>query len=217
MPNHGHDYRLVALFGWDLSGADGTQRNTDGGGKFLLGHDLLADDRGAPEFRNWFARGGEGVPAYGEVFSNDDLDQLTAFVVKMRDGQMPRAEQLFGDDAGSNRGVVLRPGADVRMGRERYLGNCAICHGDRGAELDLRGGQSVGSMTRRDPMRVWFKIQNGHPGSNMGRQLQHADAPSTAGAISDVLAALCDQRAFPSLAGERNEPSAHSGCGAYLE
>ena len=53
--------------------------------------------------------------------------------------------------------------------------------------------------------------------TDMRRQILDPSAPDQERAILDVLAALCDRKTFPAMAGERDVPDADPRCSRYLK
>jgi mono/diheme cytochrome c family protein len=110
------------------------------------------------------------------------------------------------------------PSADVARGRQRFADSCANCHGDDGRELPIDETESVGTMARANAYEIWFKIQNGQPGSDMKRQVAEPSGAENSRAILDILAALCDRTAFPPLSGQESKdvPAGDLRCGPHL-
>ena len=219
LQNTGHDYRLKNLFGWDLRGADGVDGPAYHDEPHVLRRNLLTDTRSASEIQRWLAEGDARTPAYGQVLDERDLSDLTAFLVKTRDGELARPEHIFRLEAAAPEGYELVAGADPARGRELYGYTCEDCHGKDGRELTLDGMQSVGTLSRSVAYEVWFKIQNGLAGSPMKRQVLEKTGAESARAVLDLLAALCDRKAFPALRGRDAEDvkDGDARCGAYLK
>jgi mono/diheme cytochrome c family protein len=217
--NTGHDYRLKNLFGWDLRGAQGVYGAAYQKKSYVLAKNLLSDARSAQEIQGWLTQGDEHTPAYGQVLDATDLADLSAFIVKTRDGALARPEQVYRLDADAPKNYALNAGADVARGRERYAATCSKCHGDDGRKLAIDETESVGTISRTSAYEIWFKIQNGHPASMMERQVSEASGADNARAILDILAALCDRKAFPPIAGQESKdvPDADLRCGDYLK
>jgi mono/diheme cytochrome c family protein len=217
--NTGHDYRLKNLFGWDLRGAEGVYGAAYQKKAYVLPRNLLADPRAPEEITRWLSHGDEHTPAYGQVLDATDLADLTAFLVKTRDGALARPEQVYRLEAEAPKNYALVAGADVARGRERYSATCSLCHGDDGRTLPIDETESVGTLSRSSAYEIWFKIQNGHPASTMERQVSEASGADNARAILDILAALCDRAVFPPLAGQESGDVASGDlrCGEYLK
>jgi mono/diheme cytochrome c family protein len=219
LPNTGHDYRLKNLFGWDLRGAEGVYGAPYQKKAYVLARNLLSDTRTPEEITRWLAQGDEHTPAYGQVLDATDLADLTAFLVKTRDGALARPEQVYRLEAEAPKNYVLNAGADLASGRERYAKTCSLCHGDDGRMVAIDETESVGTLSRTSGYEIWFKIQNGHPASTMERQVSEANGADNAKAILDLLAALCDRKTFPPLAGQESKdvPDGDLRCADYLK
>jgi mono/diheme cytochrome c family protein len=146
-----------------------------------------------------------------------DLDDLVAYLVKTRTGQLARPSSIFALDAKAPKNYVLAPGGDPARGRERYAISCADCHGDDGRNMPIDETESLGTMSRSSAYEVWFKMLNGQPGTDMHRQILDAGGTAQERAILDVLAALCDRKQFPALAGKADVPDADPRCASYLK
>jgi mono/diheme cytochrome c family protein len=217
LPNTGHDYRLKNLFGWDLRGTSGIYGPEYHARPYALDHDLLADRRSADELYAWFERGDERLPAYGAVLEPADLRDLVAFIVKMRDHELPQPADLFTLAKDAPKNYQLGPGGDPDRGKSYFRGRCADCHGNEGVSIRIDETESVGSLARKSGYEVWFKILNGHPGSEMDRQVEDGTAAERAQTILDVLAALCDRAEFPPQGDGNDVPDGDPRCGAYLK
>lgn len=217
VPNTGHDYRLKNFFGWDLRGAAGIYGRELQNKSYVLPHDLLSDTRSAEELRAWLTTGDEQLPGFGQVLDATDIEDLAAYLLETRQGQLARPDHLFRLEASVPKSYVLLPGGDAARGRTRYAETCAACHGSDGREIPIDETESVGSLSRTSGYEVWFKIVSGQPGTDMGRQVDAASGPEQERAVLDLLAALCDRRAFPPLESEHDVPDGDLRCGAYLE
>jgi hypothetical protein len=217
--NTGHDYRLKNLFGWDLRGVEGVYGPKYQNKSYVLARNLLSDQRSAEEIRRWLADGDEHTPAYGQVLNEQDLTDLTAFIVKTRDAALARPDHVYTLEASAPKNYALIAGADPVRGRERFSDTCANCHGKDGREIPIDGTESVGTIARSSAYEIWFKIQHGHPGSTMKRQVSEATGAENGRAVLDILAALCDRGRFPALAGKGSQdvPNGDARCGRYLE
>lgn len=216
LPNTGHDYRLKNLFGWDLRGANGIYGPGFQNKSQVLTHDLLADTRSPAELRAWLTQGDERVPALGQVLDAADMDDLVAYLVKTRQGELARPDRLFRLEAAAPKSYVLLPGGDATRGRAHYAESCATCHGKDGRELPIDETESLGTMSRSSGYEVWFKMVNGQPGTDMQRQVSGASGAEQERAILDLFAALCDRQSFPPLPGASDVPQGDVRCGAYL-
>jgi mono/diheme cytochrome c family protein len=215
--NSGHDYRLKNFFGWDLRGAEGIYGKEYLGKAYVLRHDVLADTRSAEELKAWLAKGDEALPAFGQVLDDTDLDDLVAYLVKTRDGLLARPAKIFTLDRRAPNRYVLAPGGDPVRGRDRYAISCADCHGDDGRNMTIDQTQSLGTLSRSSAYEVWFKMLNGQPGTDMRRQILDSKGPEQEQAILDVLAALCDRKLFPAMAGAKDVRDDDPRCAAYLK
>lgn len=216
LPNTGHDYRLKNLLGWDLRGESGIYGPELQNKPYVLSRDLLADTRPPDELRAWLSQGDERTPAFGQVLDATDIDDLVAYVVATRSNELARPDHLFQLDAGVPKNYRLSSGGDGARGRERYANTCAACHGKDGREIPIDETESLGTMSRTSGYEVWFKIVNGQPGTEMGRQVSESSGAEQERAILDLFAALCDRQAFPALAGGKDVASGDARCGAYL-
>lgn len=214
--NSGHDYRLKNLFGWDLRGASGIYGPDYQKKAFVLPRDLLADARPAAELREWLAKGDEGMPAFGAVLDDSDLDDLVAFLIKTRTRELVHPELVFSLDKAAPKGFVLLAGGDAARGKQRFAAHCAECHGDDGRKIAIDDIESVGTLARSSGYEIWFKIAHGHPGTEMEREIPERGGKEQAQAVLDLLAALCDRAAFPATAEGKDVPDGDPRCGAYL-
>jgi hypothetical protein len=219
MPNTGHDYRLRSFFGWDLRGKEGISGPAYHGESFVLERNLLEDKRSFAELRSWLSQGDEQIPAYGEVLNDQDLDDLTAFLVESRDGRITRPEQVFQLDASAPGNYRLRAGADAARGAELFGFVCADCHGKDGRTLPFDAGHTLGTFARSRGFDAWLKIQNGLAGSPMKGQIVAKTGADAAQDVLDLLAALCDRRQFPGrdFVGVGDVPDGDPRCGKYLK
>jgi cytochrome c553 len=216
--NTGHDYRLKNLFGWDLRGAEGVYGPAYQNKSYVLARNLLADQRSPEEIRRWLAEGDEQLPAYGQVLDAQDLIDLTTFLVKTRDSALARPDHVYRLEPAAPKNYTLIAGADAARGQERFGRTCAECHGKDGREFAIDGSETVGTLARSSAYEIWFKIQHGHPGSPMKRQVSEATGSDNGRAVLEILAALCDRRVFPALPGKASEdvPDGDVRCGGYL-
>ena len=217
IPNSGHDYRLKNLFGWDLRGADGIYGAAFQRKAYVLKHNLLEDTRSAEELTAWLARGDDTLPAFGAVLDAADLEDLVAFVMKTREGELARPANIFNLDRKAPKHYVLAPGGNPARGRERYAVSCADCHGDDGRNMTIDDTESLGTLSRSSAYEVWFKMLNGQPGTDMRRQILDRSGSEQEQAILDVLAALCDRGQFPPMAGGGDVRDGDPRCANYLK
>lgn len=216
VPNTGHDYRLKNLFGWDLRGAEGIYGADYQKKAYVLPHNLLTDTRSAADLRQWLEKGGAGLPAFGSVLDDRDLDDLVAFLIKTRNRELLTPDAVFQLDKDAPKGFKLLPGGDAARGKQRFAESCAMCHGADGRKLPIDEVESVGTLARTSGYEIWFKIAHGQPGTEMHRQLSETGGAAQAQAVLDLFAALCDRTAFPALPNGKDVPDADPRCGAYL-
>lgn len=216
LANTGHDYRLKNLFGWDLRGKEGVYGPEYQKKTFVLATNLLTDTRSPAALREWFEKGGEGVPAFGAVLDARDLDDLVAFVVKTRARELVSPEAVFKLDKVAPKGFVLHRGGDAARGKRAFAERCSKCHGDDGRKLAIDEVESVGTISRSAGYEIWFKIAHGQPGTEMGRQLNEQGAAAQAQTVLDLFAALCDRKGYPALAAGKDVPNGDARCGGYL-
>lgn len=219
MPNTGHDYRLRSFFGWDLRGKQGVSGPGYHGESHVLERNLLEDERTPEEIRSWLERGDEQLPAYGQVLTPQDLDDLTAFLLESRQGRSSRPEQVFQLDASAPGKYRLRAGADAARGAELFDFVCSDCHGSDGRRLPFDAGHTLGTYSRTRGYEAWFKIQNGLAGSPMKGQVAEQTSADASRFVLDVLAALCDRKQFPGrdFVGIQDVPDGDPRCGNYLK
>lgn len=195
----GHAYRVKNFFGWDLAGGAGIY-GPEYKAKVDAARENLLDDALDPaDLRRLIADGSDDTPAWSSVLDAAALDDLVAFILRVRANKLARADQVWHLSAGTPGNYVLREGADVQRGHELFADRCSGCHGSDGTDELFHGGAlSLGMHSRRAAYEDWFKILNGHPGSVMDRQVD----TSVTGAeqsqqILDMLAALCDRTQYP--------------------
>jgi mono/diheme cytochrome c family protein len=215
---HGHQTRLKNLFGWDLRGAAGIYGPKYQKKKYVLDVDLLQVEASRDDFVRWFTSGQGGIPAFGDVLEKTEIDALVDFVVSMREGKIARPEQIFALSETAPGNYTLLAGADPARGAKLISERCATCHGTDGTTFLFDDGEySLGSHARQKAYEDWMKILNGQPGTAMGRQVKGKDGKEMASEILDILAALCDRKAFPK--GKATGAEVADGdarCGAYL-
>jgi hypothetical protein len=215
----GHAYRLKNFFGWDLRGASGVYGPEHQDKSYVLPVDLMADTRSASELAAWFAAGGDGLPALGDVLTDGELADLAAFVVAMRTGRLAQASQIWDLSTTAPKSYTLRPGGDADAGHAAFASTCAACHGADGTSLLIEHGEfTLGSFSRQNAYEGWMKVLNGHPGSIMGPQVPaELTGAEQARWILDLQAALCDRTAYPATgASEADVPDGDPRCGDYL-
>jgi cytochrome c553 len=216
--NDGHDYRLKSFFGWDLRGAEGIYGPKYQNKLYVRVENLLARaDLERASLVEMLRKGDDTLPAYGEVLSDEDLQHLAYFILRVRDGVLPRPDQIFDLDQGAPKGYRLRSGGDAERGRAFYADACARCHGADGKKKTFDDGRhSLGSHARTAAYEDWFKMLNGQPGTAMGRQLPGRHSGSQqAQLMLDLFAALCDRATFPSEIEAEDAPEGDPRCGPY--
>lgn len=217
MVDDGHGYRLKNLFGWDLRGADGIYGPRYQNKPFVRSTNLLADGRSVEEVAAWLEQGDDETPRFGAVLPREAIEELAVFIVSVRTGELPRPDEIWDLAESAPQSYVLRPGADAERGAERIVRHCG-CHGSTGLEVIIDDAYSLGSFARTKGYEAWFKVLNGHPGSEMGRELdvsRRSDSDDAA-QILEILAALCDRTRFPAIEGNADVPEGDAGCGSYL-
>jgi mono/diheme cytochrome c family protein len=214
----GHDYRLKNFFGWDLRGSDGTYGPRYQNKSYVLPVNLLDPTR-TPEALSALLAKGEGkLPGYASVLSAEEIDEIVQLAVGMRDGRLPGPDQVWTLSEGTPGNYRLRPGADAERGKKLFAERCSKCHGSDGTKLLFDDGEfSLGSHSRQKAYEDWFKILNGQPGTEMKRFVTGTGA-EMGQQILDILAALCDTKAFPlGNAKGSDAPAGDPRCGDYLK
>ncbi len=217
MPNDGHDYRLKNLFGWDLRGAEGIYGPEYQGKGFVRSFNLLTDTRTVDELATWLTNGDDVVPAYGEVLSPEQILGIATFIDRVRTGVLPGPSHVFALSSDAPKNYTLATGADIARGKQLYADKCAGCHGDDTRKIAVDGDQSIGLFMRRKAYEGWIKVVNGHPASPMGREIEFSSGQDGGEQIRDIIAALCDRTAYPSMDGVEDVPDGDARCGAYLK
>lgn len=214
-----HSYRIKNFFGWDLRGAEGVYGPAYQDKSYVAARNLLAPGLDRDDIARLLVDGAAGVPAYGEVMPEEDLADLVAFVMAVREHRLPQPGDIWELDADAPKGYVLRAGARVAAGHTAIGGACTNCHGADGTQLLFDDGEfSLGTLSRSSAYEVWFKIVAGNPGTPMMSQVPLRESAAVqAQWVLDVLAALCDRTRYP--VGAASEPDVESGdarCGDYL-
>jgi mono/diheme cytochrome c family protein len=217
MPNPGHDYRLKNLFGWDLRGADGIDGQAK---KHVLVPSLLSNTDSREVWIERLSKGEDAIPAYAGVLSPEQIAAVVDFMLGVREGALPRPEDVFTLSPEGPGGYALVDSGSAANGHTIYAQTCANCHGADGAKFPIDGGaHSVGSFARTHAYEAWLKVLNGHPGSGMHAQLEMTlTREQKAGALRDLMAALCDRTRYP--LGKASGPDIDSGdprCGSYAK
>ncbi len=213
----GHAFRLKSYFGWDLKGTEGIYGADYKNKSYARAHNLLKDTRSAAQLKAWLKKGDDALPAYGDLMSDAQLDAAVGFIAAMRDGTIPRSDDIWSLSKGAGN-YVLVEGGDAATGVKHYAQRCAKCHGDKGDRFKLHRKYSLGSLMRAKAYEGWFKVLAGHPGSKMKGQvpggLSRKDASKF---ILDILAALCDRTRFPPASPDADVPDGDPRCAAYLK
>jgi mono/diheme cytochrome c family protein len=214
----GHDYRLKNFFGWDLRGADGIYGPKYQNKKDVQPFSLLASTKSPAEITALLSKGEGTLPGYGSVLSAADIDAIVGFVSAVREGRLPGPERIWALSEGTPGNYKLNAGADPERGKKLIADRCSGCHGDDGTDMLFDGGEySLGTHARQKAYEDWFKILNGQPGTKMKRFVE-GDAQTMGAEILDILAALCDTKAFPK--GKATGTDVAPGdprCGSYLK
>ena len=148
-----------------------------------------------------------------------DLSDVVAFVMAVREHELPQPADIWELDADAPKGYVLESGARVEAGRAAINASCSGCHGADGTRILFDEGEfSLGSLARSSAYEVWFKIVAGNPGTPMGSQIPSSEPwAEQSQMVLDVLAALCDRTTFPlGNATEADVQAADPRCGQYL-
>ena len=211
LANPGHDYRIKNLFGWDLRGAEGIYGPDYQNKAYVLTTNLLTDARSQSELVEWFTKGDAKLPAFGDELSPAQIEALAAFIIAVREGELPQPDQIFALSKDAPKNYTLAPGADPSAGVRLYAQRCSGCHGTQGDSFAIDGKYSVGSFSRMNAYEGWLKVVNGHPGSPMSRQSTDAQE------VLNLFAALCDRSSFVPLDAENEVPDGDLRCGAYLK
>lgn len=217
----GHGYRMKNFFGWDLRGAEGIYGPDYHDEDYVMPHNLIDDPMTRQELASLFVDGDDGIPAWGEVMPADDLADLVAFVMAVRERDLPQPGDIWELDSSAPEGYVLKPGARIQAGHTAIAASCAnaSCHGADGTQRLFDDGEySLGSYARQNAYEAWFKIVAGNVGTPMRSQLPTTGSGADkAQFVLDVLAALCDQSAYPlGEASEDDVPRSDPRCGSYM-
>lgn len=211
MANPGHDFRLKNLFGWDLRGAEGIYGPEYHNKKHVLPINLLTDTRSREELMSWLSEGDDQLPAFGEEWTPARVEATAAFIVAVREGELPQPDQIWTLSKEAPKNYVLNAGADAARGAKLFASKCSGCHGDKGDTLMIDDDYTLGAFGRMKAYEGWFKVINGQPGSPMSRQSHDAQE------VLDIFAALCDRAAFPPKDAEHEVADGDLRCGAYLK
>ncbi len=220
MLNTGHDYRLKNLFGWDLRGADGIYGPEYKNKSHVLLPDLL---KNTEPREVWIARieaGEDAIPAFGKVLTRPQIEAVVDFLLDVRDGNLPRPEELFSLSTTAPGNYTLVGEGDAARGHAYYAQSCASCHGAQGTNFLIGSGQhSLGTAMRTEAYETWVKILSGQAGTSM-----HAQIPGTAThdeatqILQDLNAATCDRSVYPrGEASTEDVPDGDLRCGPHLK
>lgn len=215
----GHAYRMKNFFGWDLRGRDGIYGPEYQDVSYVAQINLIDDPLSRESLAALFTDGAEGIPAWGALLSEADLADLVAFVMAVREHDLPQPSDVWELDASAPKGYVLKPGARVAAGHTAIESRCTGCHGNDGTTLLFDDGElSLGMMGRSSAYEVWFKIALGNVGTPMRSQLpQNGSGIEKGQFVLDVLAALCDRSAYPvGAATGEDVPVSDPRCGDYV-
>lgn len=212
--------RLKDVYGWDLRGAEGLYGAAYAAKQGVGARNWLTSKESHAEIVELLRSGdpkGAAKANYGVVLDESALWSTAAFIADVRDGNLPRPDQIWTLSAGTPGTYRLNAGADLANGHALVLARCSRCHGDDGTEELFDGGTySLGSHARQKAYEGWAKLVSGHPGSAMGRQLT-GDGTAMAKEALDMLAALCDRAHYPLGAATGNDvPDGDPRCGEYL-
>ena len=221
--NTGHDYRFKNLFGWDMRGDAGIYGVDHQAKPWVLPSGPLSQRHVRASRSQWIDRvmnGEGGLPAYGEVMSATEIEALVDFMLAVRDGRLPRPENLYALSTDAPKGFVLAPGGEAERGRQFYDAQCAECHGADATQIIFDNGeQSLGQHARYYGYAVAMISLSGEPGSEMGaEQSLNLSAAAQTSTLLDLLAALCDRERYPRGAGtDPDVPDGDPRCGGYLK
>lgn len=220
LPNGGHNYRFKDLFGWDLRGDEGIHGAAFRDKPAVLMPNVLTN---TDPREVWIARvtkGEDAIPAYGSVLSAPQIEALVDFMLSVRDGKLPRPDELYTLTTRAAGSYSIVAGGDATRGHALFAATCAECHGADGAEwLFDQGEHSLGTLARSEAYEVWLKVLNGQPGSPMGPQLDPSlTREQQVGALRDLQAALCDRARYPrGKATHEDLADGDPRCGAALK
>ncbi len=220
MANAGHDYRLINLLGQDLHGAAGISGKAYQNVSCVLLPDLLKNTDSRELWLGRLTRGEDAIPAYASVLSASQLAALSDFLLAMRDGALPRSDDVFTLDEKAPGFYRLNEGGDAARGQALIENKCKGCHGADGTNIELAEGKhSLGTFLRARASEAWLKILVGNAGSSMGPQLdKSAPRAVLAQELRDIFAAGCDRARFPrGKASQPDVPNGDARCGAYLK
>jgi len=220
--NEGHDYRFKNLFGWDMRGDAGIYGREHQAKPWVLATGPLSAVHtriGRAEWIDRLTNGWAGLPAYGEVLTDSEIASLVDFMLAVRDGRLPRPDDLYTLNVDAPRGFILAAGGDAARGHDLYTDQCADCHGADATKIIFDDGeQSLGQHARYFGYAVAMISLAGEPGSDMGPQpWGELTAAEQTRNLLDLLAALCDRDRYPRGAGtDPYVPDDDPRCREYL-
>lgn len=220
--NDGHDYRFKNLFGWDMRGDSGIYGREYQAKPWVLATGPLSAAHAQVDRRGWIERisnGWAGLPAYRDVLTAAEIGSLVDFMLAVRDGRLPRPDDLYALNVDAPRGFILAAGGNADRGHALYSEQCADCHGADATKIIFDDGeQSLGQHARYFGYAVAMISLAGEPGSDMGPQAWgDLSAAEQTQKLLDLLAALCDRERYPRGAGSDPEvPDEDPRCGQYL-
>lgn len=214
----GHNFRFKSLWGWDLRGAAGIYGPAYQNKSTVRPENLLTDPRTPAQLTTWFREGGQGLPAWGSVMTEDEIQLVVAFIDAMRTGRLPRASDIWKLSKDAPKNYTLLPGGDPVRGAKLVRQRCTGCHGDKGMKLAVDKHYSLGAFARSKGYEAWFKMLSGQPGTPMHGQLPEGlNRKQSASFVLDILAGLCDRTQFPPLANGKDVADGDVRCGVYLK
>ena len=218
--NTGHNYQIKNLFGWDLRGADGIYGPRYRNKSHVLLPDLLKNTDSREDWIIRLDEGEDAIPAFGKVLTRPQIEAVVDFLLGVRDGSLPRPEDLFTLSENTPGNYQLVQGGDVERGQIYFTQTCSHCHGADGTSFLLDDGAlSLGMLMRIEGFETWAKILNGQPGTGMHSQVpQGASREELTQLIRDLNAATCDRTRYGKGAATGEDvPDGDLRCGAYLK
>lgn len=217
--NTGHDYRLKNLFGWDLRGADGIYGPRYKNKNHVLLPDLLKNTDSREDWIIRLDEGEDAIPAFGKVLTRPQIEAVVDFLLGVRDGNLPRPEEIFSLSENTPGNYQLVPAGDVERGQIYFTQTCSHCHGADGTSFMLEDGAlSLGMVMRTEGHETWAKILSGQPGTSMHSQVpQGASHDELTQIVRDLNAATCDRTRYPKgVATGQDVPDGDPRCGPHL-
>ena len=177
----GDTWRCKECHGWDYRGKDGqygpgSSHYTGFSGVLTIAQDPAQTEQ---DIITWITNGfvdpssGETMHNYGSLFTADEIVALAKFI---KEGVVNTDLYIF-PSVGTAKG-------DAVAGQDQYTftgqfipkGNCSLCHGDDGQEINFgtrRAPEYLGDLARANPWEVLHKARFGQPGSIMPSMLQN--------------------------------------------